>query len=173
MSAAKASVSPEMIGPAVDMAIANFLNGYNCAESVLLAMTAALGLESLVIPGVATGFGDGLGRQGSVCGAISGAVMAIGLARGRERPNDNTAQEETYSLSLVMYRRFVEYFGSPFCRELPRLDISTDEKRKSSFEKRLKESECIERLAFAARTGLELLSGDTPVESFQYQLLDG
>ncbi len=54
------AVSRDKIAPAVEMAIANFLNGYNCAESVLLAMASALGMESEVVPGIATAFGAGM-----------------------------------------------------------------------------------------------------------------
>ena len=31
---------------------------------------------------IATPFGGGMGHAGQICGAVSGALMAIGLARG-------------------------------------------------------------------------------------------
>lgn len=71
-----------------------FNTGYNCAESVLLAVCRESGYtESEIvkfIPRMATGFllrfhyggqvGGGIARNGGICGALSGAIMAIGLA---------------------------------------------------------------------------------------------
>ena len=63
----------------------NFPEGrsYNCCESVLLALAEYLGVESDLIPRIATGVGAGFSLNGLTCGAISGAAMAIGLKYGR------------------------------------------------------------------------------------------
>jgi len=55
----------------------NFNMGYNCAESVLLAVSEANGATrqraQSLIPRIATGFGGGIARNGDVCGALVGA----------------------------------------------------------------------------------------------------
>ena len=55
--------------------------GYTCAESVLMAVSQEYGME-IEDPHVAMGFGGGMGLMGEVCGAVSGAVMAISLVKG-------------------------------------------------------------------------------------------
>jgi C_GCAxxG_C_C family probable redox protein len=54
-------------------------------------------LESDCIPRIATGFGGGIGKQGEVCGAVSGGVMVIGLLRGRTQSDDRAAKEAAYA----------------------------------------------------------------------------
>lgn len=68
-----------------------FDNGFNCAESVLLATSHEKFAQSIggIIPRIATGFGGGIARNGDVCGALTGGVMAIGLALGRVSPEDS------------------------------------------------------------------------------------
>ncbi|MCW4055801.1 MAG: C-GCAxxG-C-C family protein, partial [Candidatus Bathyarchaeota archaeon] len=65
-----------------DKAAIYFRGGYNCAQSVLLAMQEHYGTKSDVIPKIASAFGGGVGRCGSVCGALTGAVMTIGMKHG-------------------------------------------------------------------------------------------
>jgi C_GCAxxG_C_C family probable redox protein len=64
----------------IDSALSYFKAGYNCAESVLLAIAKdALKIDSDLVPRIAPGFGGGISRCGYVCGAVSGAVMGFGL----------------------------------------------------------------------------------------------
>ncbi|UCC33999.1 MAG: C-GCAxxG-C-C family protein, partial [Candidatus Bathyarchaeota archaeon] len=59
-----------------------FKEGYNCAQSVLLAMQEFWNIGNPVEPKVASAFGGGVGRRGSLCGALTGGVIAIGLKYG-------------------------------------------------------------------------------------------
>ena len=52
--------------------------GYNCAQTVLAACSELTGLDEKTALAISAGFGGGL-RSGEVCGAISGAVMAVGM----------------------------------------------------------------------------------------------
>ena len=56
--------------------------GYTCAESVLLAVSQEFEIEYEIPTHMAMCFGGGIGLTGVVCGAVSGAVMAIGLIKG-------------------------------------------------------------------------------------------
>ncbi len=60
--------------------------GFNCCESTLQGLGDYLGVKSDLIPSIATGFGGGIGHTGGVCGAITGAVMALGIKYGRRDP---------------------------------------------------------------------------------------
>jgi C_GCAxxG_C_C family probable redox protein len=96
--------------------------GLNCAESVLGGVVGAFG--GRVPLRIATGFGGGLGRTGEVCGAVSGAVMAVGWLAGRDGPEDR----ESYSRCSAAVREFLGQFrraqGSLLCRELTGYDLS-------------------------------------------------
>ena len=54
---------------------------YNCAQAVIAAVANDVGITEEAAFGFAGGFGGGL-RLGEVCGAATGAVMAIGLRYG-------------------------------------------------------------------------------------------
>jgi len=101
----------------------HFNSGLNCAESVLLTLSGRLAGENSVsiIPGIATGFGGGVGRNGDMCGAISGGVMAIGLALGRDRAEQS--KESCYAAVDRFYTDFVKEFGSSKCRDLTGIDL--------------------------------------------------
>lgn len=110
-------------------AVAHFRSGFNCAESVLLAMEEAYGIHSNVIPRIATPFGAGIGRRGSICGALTGAVMAVGLRHGRMVPKDE-ARERPYKLAIALYNDFEDEFSTVLCYELTGCDLTTEEGRK-------------------------------------------
>lgn len=85
--------------------------GYNCAQSVLLALSDHTGLEDSAAASVAAGFGGGAGCR-ELCGAISGAVMAAGLKHSAEnRPQIQAADRE-------LVAAFRERFGALRCGDL-------------------------------------------------------
>ena len=62
-----------------EQAVQNFLDGCNCAQSVLLAYADVLGLTREQAAMVSVGFGGGMGRLRLHCGAFSAAVMLAGV----------------------------------------------------------------------------------------------
>ena len=88
-------------------------------------MCQELGVESPLIPRMASAFGGGMGGLGSVCGAVSGAMIAINLVHGRDEPWQ--PREQLYELARKVYRGFQEEMGSTICRELTGLDLTTPE----------------------------------------------
>jgi len=108
-----------------DVAVALMDAGGNCAQAVLGAFSETLGLERAVALRIACGFGAGLARSQEVCGAVTGAVMVIGLIHGQERPDELQAKEKTYALTRGLIERFRAEFGSCLCRELLQVDLLT------------------------------------------------
>jgi C_GCAxxG_C_C family probable redox protein len=90
-------------------------------------MREELGVESDLIPGIALGFGGGLGRRGLVCGALSGGAMAIGLRYGPMQ--EAGAKDAAYAQVLELCRCFEEQHGSALCRDLTGCDFTTPEGR--------------------------------------------
>lgn len=101
--------------------------GFNCSQSVLSAYAERMGLDRELALKIATGFGGGMGRKGEVCGAVTGALMVIGLKHGRTILEDTESKEQTYELVGEFIKRFKSRNGSILCRELLGIDIGTPE----------------------------------------------
>lgn len=125
----------------VNKTLSYFRSGYNCAESVLLAIAKdALEIDNDLIPKIATGFGGGISRQGYVCGAVSGAVIGFGLKYGRNSPEEFRAK--TYNRVVEFYKQFQKRFGSIVCKELCGCDLSTIEGIRKFREEDVHEEKC-------------------------------
>ena len=110
-----------------EMAVKFFDEGYNCAEASFKALCAALGIESEIIPQVITGFGGGIGRSNSVCGAVSGAVAAIGLKVNRQGPKDAQGKEQAYVLVNKFMKEIEKELGAIDCTSINGFNLGTDE----------------------------------------------
>ena len=95
-----------------------FREGYNCSQAVLLAFADVTGLDDETAAKLASSFGGGLGRMREVCGAVSGAAMVLGLAKGYSDTTDAEAKKAHYKLIQKFANRFKEQNGSIICREL-------------------------------------------------------
>jgi len=133
----------------------HFEAGFNCAESVLMSLAESIGVGSDLIPKVATPFGGGIGRRGSVCGALTGGVMAIGLKLGRSDVRDTKRREESYEKALELFKRFEKEFGGALCYDLIKLDLTTPEGREKIKAVRLEK--CINFVRAAARNVAQLM----------------
>ncbi|MCR5664784.1 MAG: C-GCAxxG-C-C family protein [Oscillospiraceae bacterium] len=91
--------------------------GCNCAQSVLAACGKYTGLEPETALRVAAGFGGGV-RSGEICGAISGAVMTIGLTEKDPR--------RVAALTKQCVESFRQNFGCVRCLELKQNRVSCD-----------------------------------------------
>ena len=122
---------------------------------MLLAVCRHLGIEHEVVPGIATAFGGGIGGTGSVCGALAGAVMAIGLRHGRRDPGERDAK--AYALTQELRRRFEAAMGHAHCRDLTGMDLSTREGAKRFYASDVPRTVCIPAAGVAYQTVVELL----------------
>ena len=93
---------------------------------MLLAVCQALDIKSSSVPRIATAFGGGLGRQGEVCGTVSGGVMAIGLVYGRDNAEQKAAKETAYYKAARFMQKFQSVNGNVRCQDLLELDIGTE-----------------------------------------------
>ena len=96
----------------------NFMQGYNCAQAVLLAFCDDLGFDEQTALMLASPFGGGIGRMREVCGTVTGMYMALGLARGYSDSKDNADKKRVYTEVQQLAERFKEDNGSIICRDL-------------------------------------------------------
>ncbi len=102
-----------------------FNNGLMCAESVVLALTEAHGIESELLPKAATAFCGGMSRTCGTCGALTGAVMGISAILGRD--GVGKSYDDAYQAAGTVIRKFEEEFGTRNCHELLGCDLGTEE----------------------------------------------
>lgn len=112
-----------------------FSSGLYCAESVVGALARSQGLDSDLLPRVATAFCGGMARTCGTCGAVTGAIMGIGLALGRSAPGESVAP--SYIATQQLVREFEQEFGSRNCHELLGCDLGTPEGQATFREKKL------------------------------------
>jgi C_GCAxxG_C_C family probable redox protein len=129
----------------VDVAVAKFLSGYNCAQAVLYAYGPELGLDGETALKVATGLGAGMGRRGEVCGAVTSGILALGLRYGRGSQQDRSATEQTYQKTQELMARFEKRHGScQCCVLLDGCDLRTPAGQKHFKEHDLLHKTCLE-----------------------------
>ncbi len=95
-----------------------FLQGYNCAQAVVVAFSDVTGLEEKFSARMASSFGGGMGRMREVCGAVSGMLMVAGLLYGYDSFDDDAVKKAHYSLVQELAGQFREQIGSIVCREI-------------------------------------------------------
>lgn len=111
----------------VEKAVQCFSNGFNCSQAVFSTYCEQLGMDQVTALKVATPFGSGIARTAQTCGAVTGALMLIGLNNGKYLPEDNTSKEKCFQLSQEFVNRFTAIHGSALCCDLLKNDLSTPE----------------------------------------------
>lgn len=118
--------------------------GLLCAESVLQALcerNCAKDVRAGFVPRMASGFCSGVARTGGMCGALSGAIMALGLLHGRD--SGQASLETVYAMVQELTAEFQERFGASTCAELTGVDFRTAEGQQAFRERNLKLELCI------------------------------
>jgi C_GCAxxG_C_C family probable redox protein len=132
-----------------------FRSGFFCAESVLLAIAESQGIQSDLIPRIATGFCSGISRTGGMCGAVSGAIMGINLVVGRNSPAESI--EVSYTLTQKLISHFEEQYGSVYCHQLIGCDLATEAGQRYFMEKNLMEH-CLQYAEDATGMAVSLIA---------------
>ena len=99
--------------------------GFNCSQSVLAAFSDLTGLSEQESFNVAGGFGGGAGT-GELCGAITGAVMTLGMLTPVDMNDPAGSKKRTVALSKELQKRFMERFGALRCQDLLKNKNETD-----------------------------------------------
>lgn len=140
-----------------DEARALFEQGFNCAQSVLVACSEPYGLDPETALRVAAGFGGGMGSMGETCGAVTGAFMVIGLKLGATGPKNARARERVIGKVRAFAERFRERCDHVLCRDLIGCDLITEEGRQKARDTGITESLC-PKLVHAADILAEVLA---------------
>lgn len=102
----------------INEAVQLFENGYVCSQAVFAVFAVDFGISKEDGLKIGACFGSGM-RKGEVCGACTGALMALGLKYGDGKVKSNEACEKFLD-------EFKSENGSYICRDLLNCDISTE-----------------------------------------------
>ncbi|MBQ8435271.1 MAG: C_GCAxxG_C_C family protein [Oscillospiraceae bacterium] len=131
-----------------------FSQGFNCSQSVLAVFAEKYGLCKDSALKIGCGFGGGM-RNAEVCGAVTGAIMVIGLKYGHIIGNDNDSKSLCYLKTTEFTTAFKNMNKSIICRDLLGYDISNPDEMNKAAEKNLFSTTCVEMICNA----VELLEG--------------
>ena len=119
-----------------------FEKGFSCAPAVVSTYSDQFGLGKELALKISCGFGGGIGRMGRTCGAVTGAVMVIGLKHGQADVADEESRQETHRLVREFLGKFTALHGSVECRELIGYDLSNPRELRAARKSGVFESKC-------------------------------
>ena len=126
-----------------EKALVYFRNKFNCSQAVFTVFGMEHGLSENDCLKVSCAFGGGMGRQQHICGAVTGALMVLGMKYGKAINEPEEKKQETYARTREFFNRFTELNGSVNCKVLlDGLDMNDPEDHKVIMERRLFDIRC-------------------------------
>jgi C_GCAxxG_C_C family probable redox protein len=120
----------------VQEAVDCFKGGCACSQAILATYGLRYGLARRQAMELGSGFAGGM-RMGKMCGAVTGSVMVLGLRYAGADCDQPGGREKVYEAVRRFTSTFRERHGSPLCKELLGVDISTPEGMEAAIEKNL------------------------------------
>jgi C_GCAxxG_C_C family probable redox protein len=93
-------------------------NKFNCSQAVFTVFGTDFGLTEDECLKISCAFGGGMGRQQYTCGAVTGALMALGLKYGKALNDPEEKKMMTYSKTKEFFSEFEKLHGTVNCRQL-------------------------------------------------------
>ena len=133
-----------------------FCRKFHCSQAVFAAFSEELGLSEEQALKIGACFGSGM-RKGEVCGACTGALMALGLKFGQAKEQDMESRSKTNEVTDRFLDKFKKENGSYMCKELLGCDLSTEEGIAQALEKKLFTEFCPKMVETATKIAEEIL----------------
>ena len=93
-------------------AVEYFRKNFNCSQAVFVVLGKENGLSEDECLKTACAFGGGMGRQQLTCGAVSGALMSLGMIHGKGLNDSDDKKQRTYELSQEFFRNFTQIINA-------------------------------------------------------------
>ncbi len=129
---------------------------FHCSQAVFAAFAEELGLSEEQALKIGACFGSGM-KKGEVCGACTGALMAIGLKYGQCVEGDFKSCLKTDGLTEKFLDEFKEENGSYLCKELLGHDLGTAEGTAAAIERNLFTEFCPQMVESATKIAENIL----------------
>jgi len=118
-----------------------FRDGCACSQAVLVTYAEPLGLPRQTALQMAAGFAGGM-RMAGTCGAVTGALMVLGLRHAGDTAGNAAGRAAVYARVSEFTKRFQARYGSVTCKDLLGCDISTTDGLKQAQERGLFRTLC-------------------------------
>ena len=126
-----------------EKAIEYFRSKFNCSQSVFTVFGTEHGLSENDCLKTSCAFGGGMGRQQLICGAVTGALMALGVKYGKAMGDPDENKQLTYEKTREFFNEFIRLNGSTSCRELLKgLDMNDPDDHRKIIEQGLFDTLC-------------------------------
>jgi C_GCAxxG_C_C family probable redox protein len=125
-----------------EIALKNFNESFSCSQAVLSTFAGDFGVDIKTANKIASVFGGGIARNGETCGAVTGALMVLGLKYWDSTLNPAEAKSNVYTISNKFINEFKAKYNSIKCKELLDADLSTEDGRAKMKDENLSEKVC-------------------------------
>ena len=129
---------------------------FHCSQAVFAAFAEGLGITEKQALKIGACLGSGM-RKGEVCGACTGALLALGLKFGQADESDIQSRLKTNEVTDRFLAEFKKENGSYMCKELLGCDLSTEEGIKATLEKKLFTEFCPKMVESATKIAEDIL----------------
>ena len=145
-----------MIDESVALAKKFFSGKYDCSQSVMKTILVGMKMDFEQIMPLAAGLGAGVAHEGSVCGAVSGAILALGVIESSLHSDALKHKKATYAASEEFVRRFKLKNKTILCDKLTGIKMTDIDARKNANEEGLFEKKCPSFIEDAVRIAFEI-----------------
>ena len=138
----------------IDLARSYFLteqNMYGCAEATFITLKEVFGLPEASDSSAALGLNGGVAYSGGICGALSGAALAIGMLAGQRIDDHKRAKRVARGIIARLMDEFQEAYGSVDCRDLIGQDIRDEAEHRSFIESGIWRTRCMGQIEFSIK----------------------
>ncbi len=140
----------------VEKTVDLFSTGLNCSQAMLTVFGEQYGLDAEMAANLGRPLGGGMGHLARTCGAVTAAVLVLGLAKDHQ--DEGEARKVSHACVQDLFRRFEDLHGTTECKHLLGTDMSTEEGLKRVQEEKLVRKVCPPFVRDAASILAELLT---------------
>ncbi len=145
-----------MIDESVELSKEYFSGKCNCAQSAMKAILVGWKMDFEQIIPLAAGLGSGVAHEGNVCGAVSGAIAALGVINSRLHNDILDHKEAAYTSGEEFVRRFKLKNKTILCNQLTGVEMTDIEARKAAIKEGTFDRMCPSFVSDAVRVALEI-----------------
>ncbi len=135
-------------------------NAHGCAEATYITLKRAFGLPDAEDSSAAMALNGGIAYSGGVCGALSGAALAVGQLAGRHIADHNEAKTKARELMMELMDEFEGEFGSITCRGLLGVDLRAPGEHDRFIESGIWQTKCMRQIEFSVQRLASLEASD-------------
>lgn len=127
-----------------------FRQGFDCSQVVLMAFAEELGYDEEELARMGAAFGGGM-HHGDTCGAVIGALIALGMQFGNASAGEFHQKEEMNRKVKAFQEAFIERLQSTLCRDLIGFDMAVE----GDFEKTQESGVILEKCPICCTVAIE------------------